>query len=72
MGGGMSGFSWWPVVWSLLLLSVVVLVAYRAYTRGRAPADERTDAALSTLRSRYARGEISEEEFDQRRRRLEE
>jgi putative membrane protein len=74
MGGGMSGFGWWPLIWSLLLLSVVLIVGYAVYADGRRPATERsdTDPALSTLRSRYARGEISEEEFEERRRRLEE
>jgi len=74
MGGGMGGFGWGPLLWSLLLLSVVLIVGYGAYTRGRAPAPEQsqTDTALSTLRSRYARGELSEEEFEERRRRLEE
>ncbi|WP_276274275.1 SHOCT domain-containing protein [Haloarcula litorea] len=44
------------------------------FTHGRTPANEQThtDTALSTLRSRYARGELSEEEFEERRRRLEE
>ncbi|CQH64604.1 DUF2078 family protein (plasmid) [Halobacterium hubeiense] len=74
MGGGMGGFGWGPLLWSLLLLSVVFIVGYGVYTRGRAPAPEQsqTDTALSTLRSRYARGELSEEEFEERRRRLEE
>jgi len=72
--GGMGGFGWWPLVWSLLLLSAVFTVGYAAYAHGRTPPTERseTDTALSTLRSRYARGEISEEEFEERRRRLEE
>lgn len=72
--GGMGGFGWWPFLWALILLSVVLVIGYGVYARGRPPADERTrtDTALSTLRSRYARGEISEEEFEERRRRLEE
>ncbi|WP_323192538.1 SHOCT domain-containing protein [Halostella sp. PRR32] len=72
--GGMSGFGWWPLIWSLILLSVVLIVGYTVYVHGRTPATKRsdTDTALSTLRSRYARGEISEEEFEERRHRLEE
>ncbi|WP_227015812.1 SHOCT domain-containing protein [Haloarcula sp. JP-L23] len=70
----MGGFGWWPLIWSLILLSVVLIVGYAVYAHGRTPATGRsgTDTALSTLRSRYARGEISEEEFEERRRRLEE
>lgn len=74
MGGGMGGFIWWPLVWSVVLLSVLLIVGYGIYIHGRTPANEQThtDTALSTLRSRYARGELSEEEFEERRRRLEE
>ncbi|WP_299269572.1 SHOCT domain-containing protein [Halorientalis sp.] len=73
MGGGMSGFGWWPIIWSLTLLSVVLIIGYGIYAHGRTPAERtHTDTALSTLRSRYARGELSEEEFEERRRRLEE
>lgn len=74
MGGGMAGFGWWPILWSLILLSVVLIVGYGVYTHGRTPDTEQsqTDTALSSLRSRYARGELSEEEFEERRRRLEE
>ncbi len=32
MGGGMGGFGWWPLLWSLILLSVL-LVGYGVYTR---------------------------------------
>jgi putative membrane protein len=72
--GGMAGLGWWPIIWSLILLSVVFVVGYAVYTRGRTQVSEhpQTDTALSTLRSRYARGEISEEEFEERRHRLEE
>ncbi|WP_324761248.1 SHOCT domain-containing protein [Haloarcula sp. GH36] len=67
----MGGFGWWPIIWSLALLSVVFIIGYGIYAHGGTPA-ERTDTALSTLRSRYARGELSEEEFEERRHRLEE
>ena len=72
--GGMGGFGWWPLFWSLIVLSVLLIVGYGFYAHGRAPVNEQThkDTALSTLRSRYAREEISEEEFEKRRRRLEE
>ncbi|WP_079978735.1 SHOCT domain-containing protein [Halolamina sediminis] len=74
MGGGMSGFGWWPLLWPLVLLTVVLTLGYGIYARERTPATGRsqTDTALTTLRARYARGEISEDEFEERRRRLEE
>jgi hypothetical protein len=42
---------------------------YWVQRRGRS-AKERTDPAIATLRSRYARGEIDEQEYRQRRERL--
>jgi putative membrane protein len=74
MGGGMGGFGWWPLMWSLILLSVLVVVGYGVVSHGRRSANEHVhsdDDALSTLRTRYARGELSEEEFEERRRKLE-
>lgn len=74
MGSGMGGFGWWPLMWSLILLSVLLLVGYGVFSHGRQSANEHvhSDDALSTLRTRYARGELSEEEFEERRRQLEE
>lgn len=74
MGGSMGGFGWWPLLWSLVLLSVVVLVVFGVYSSGgpRSDGREETDDALSTLRTRYANGELSDEAFEERRRQLEE
>lgn len=72
--GGMGGFGWWPLIWTLILLTVIILIGYGVYIYGR-PHDigrDQSDDALGTLRSRYARGELSDEEFEERRRRLEE
>jgi uncharacterized membrane protein len=43
---------------------------YWVQRRGRS-AKERTDPAVATLQSRYARGEIDEQEYRRRRERLE-
>lgn len=74
MGGSMGGFGWWPLLWSLILLGVAVLVVSRVYRsrRSRSDGPEETKDALSTLRTRYANGELSDEAFEERRRRLEE
>jgi putative membrane protein len=73
MGGGTTGGSvwWWAfaLLWRLALLGVLVVVGYLLY---RAAAGERTDPAVRELRSAYARGDISEEEYERRRERLEE
>jgi putative membrane protein len=68
--GGAGGYLGGPV-W--LLLSVVVLVAltYLALrVVGSLGAETGPDEAFTTLRRRYARGEVDDEEFDRRRERL--
>lgn len=71
--GGMwdaSGASWmWLVTWVVLLLILLGggYLLYRALTR---PAINETNAALEELRITYARGDLSDEEFDKRRERL--
>lgn len=73
MSGGMGGVSWWPLLWLLVILAVVGLAVVAVLDRGDASGTERRDSddALATLRTRYARGELSEEEFEERRARLE-
>ena len=66
-GTGASGL--WFVMWlvPLLILLGGGYLLYRAVTR---TGSEATDAALEELRLAYARGELSDEEFEQRRERL--
>lgn len=71
--GGMwdgTGAMWlWPVMW-LVVLALVVGVGYALYRGLRRSDDQRTDRALEELRIAYARGDLSDEEFEQRRERL--
>lgn len=75
MGGGMMGYGGFGMfgggmfLWPLLLVAVVGILYYA--TRNREES-ESPDSALATLRERYARGELSDEEFEERRQRLEE
>jgi putative membrane protein len=69
MGG--SGWFWGPV--GMLLLLTVPLVAIAYLLRGREGADTDGpggDDALAVLRRRYAEGEIDDDEFETRRRQL--
>jgi putative membrane protein len=71
MGQFSGGFSpWWGVgmmlVWLVVLLGVGYLI-YRVVTRGPIA---NSDPALEELRHAYARGELSDEEFERRRERL--
>ena len=71
-GAGGAGFGFlWLLMWLLILVAVVVGVVYlalhllRDQDRGAG-----IDGALTVLRQRYARGEIDEEEFEERASRL--
>jgi len=75
MMGGMMGFGWgiWPLV-PILLVTLVVIGVYLVSTAlrgGGRPPQPPTDRALEILRERYARGEITKEEFDRMRKDLE-
>lgn len=71
--GGMDGWTggvgvvW--MIWTLVVVSIPVALAYLLLGR-RGSASETADDALAALRRRYAEGEIDEEEFETRRSRL--
>ena len=81
MGPGMMGgfgFGWGIVAllfWALVIGGVVFLIV-RLLDQNPSPAGpharerQQSDSALDILRERYARGEITKEEFDQMRRDL--
>lgn len=76
MGGWMMGPGYGGQVtpiwgWVIMLIPLIILIGggyllYRAFARD----DVGTDPALEELRLVYARGELSEEEFETRRSRL--
>ncbi len=72
-GGGMAGglSPLWGiglmVVWLIILVGIGYFV-YRGLVSNRSSI--RTDPALEELRSAYARGDLSEEEFEKRRKKL--
>ena len=73
MGDGMWG-NWgvWGWFWMLVMMLVpVVLIVAIAYLLYRAGSGQGGDSAIEELRRAYARGDISDEEFERRRNRLE-
>ena len=71
MGPGYGGRAMPIWGWVMMLIPLIILIGggyllYRAVTRDNL----RTDPALEELRLAYARGDLSEEEFDTRRNRL--
>ncbi len=75
-GGHMWGWDGEPVsVWGMMLmwlvpLAVVLAVGYLLYRRVVRTADRSGDPALEELRLAYARGDLTDEEFETRRTRL--
>ena len=76
-GGGMMGGGWglfggvmglWGLLWMGLLIAVPLYLVFGLSRRGADGTDERS---LSILRERYARGELSDDEFERRREQLE-
>ena len=69
-GWGWGMFGGWGFLWLLLLVGLIVLVVSAASGSDQSRGGEQPDRALAELRERYARGEINEEEFEERRRTL--
>jgi putative membrane protein len=73
MGGGGwglfgGGMGLWGLLWMGLLIAVPLYLAYSLLGSDSGGSDSRP---LSVLRERYARGELSDEEFERRRKQLE-
>jgi len=72
--GWMGGAGWFGfammLLWTVLLASLIVALVYWIRKGMRDSSAE--DKAMKKLRERYARGEIDEEEFRERRRHLKE
>jgi putative membrane protein len=71
-GGGMRGL---PGAELLLVtgafgLALLLGIGYLLYRVARRPTDGETDPAIQELRTAYARGDLTDEEFEQRRERL--
>jgi putative membrane protein len=58
------------IVMQFLFLAALVVAGYLVY-RGVVQSSDSTDRALDELRVAYARGELSDEEYENRRERLE-
>ena len=75
-GGHMWGWEGDPVsIWGMLLmwlmpLAVILAVGYLLYRALVRSTDHRDDPALRELRLAYARGDLTDEEFETRRTRL--
>ncbi len=68
MGYGFAGFGWLFMLiwWAVPILIIVVLVRWISGNNG----SDRHSSALKILRERYAKGEIDEKEFKEKKRNL--
>lgn len=75
MMGWAFGWMWFMPVfmiafWGLVIWAVVAVVQGISRTSGTGPAASREEPALEILKRRYARGEISKEEYEEKKREL--
>ena len=76
-GGMMGGYGttsgWWPLVGMLVQLVFLLVLLGGGYVLFRRTTDSQSarNPAMEELRTAYARGELSDEEFETRRDRLE-
>ncbi len=76
MGPGMmGGFGWmwlmpifFIIFWGLVIWGIVALV--RGLSGSRGSDSSRADSALEVLKKRYARGEITKEEYEEKKKDL--
>ncbi|MCX9011682.1 MAG: SHOCT domain-containing protein [Candidatus Methanoperedens sp.] len=68
-GYGMMGWMWilGLIFWILVIAGLVLLIRYLWEGGG---AKRETESALEILKKRYARGEISKEEFEEKKKDL--
>jgi putative membrane protein len=73
-----SGGGWWVlmmigmvVFWTIFVIGIVYLVRHYGPRRGEAPSTSSTTSAIAILKERFARGELTEEEYTRRRKLLE-
>ena len=72
MGFGSFGFLWMAIFWIVIVVAAIWLVGnlFPRTDRGQSPANA-PESAVDILKRRYARGEISKDEFETTRHSLE-
>jgi len=72
MMGGFGGFWFMPVImivfWGLVIWGIVALA--RGVSRGDASSSTPSESPVEILKRRYARGEITKQEFEERKKDL--
>ncbi len=68
-GWGFGGGWYWPAI-MIGIIFVLIIAGVAVLVLRRQPGDGEGDTAIEILRKRYARGEISKEEFEEKKRDL--
>jgi putative membrane protein len=69
-GDGMwFGWIFMVLFWALIIAGIVVVVRWIT-TQNRPPASHSEESALDILKKRYAKGDISKEEYEEKRKQL--
>ena len=70
-GGMMGGFGWFmPVFWLAILGFIIWIVIVATQDANRQQPAAKPESALDIIKERYARGEITKEEFEEKRKDL--
>lgn len=64
-------FGWWGVLIMFILVVAVAVIIFRSSGQAQTTSGPQANSALDVLRRRYAEGEISREEFEEKKRDLE-
>ena len=69
MGGGMIlSMVIWVIIVGLIIYGIVLFIMKQATKKGNSPAVEKQEeSSMEILRERFARGEIDEQEFEERK-----
>jgi putative membrane protein len=73
MWDGHDGMGWWMLfgsIWFVILWGLIIWAVYTVVSRlggGQSSQPPREESALDIAKRRYARGEISKEEYDRLR-----
>ena len=70
MMDGMFGGMWFGWIFWIFLLVVIIWVVFQFLNKNQSSPNIKSESAIDILKKRYAKGEITKEEFDEIKRNL--